>query len=263
MTAPLREPRAATVHASWIARLARHALARALAVSALVGVFLAFMGVPAHGWGFASRLVYMLTVSWIATLMAVGLNRFSERLGWAEALTLRQAGLTTVLMTLPMGLLVWSGDLVLAPRPPRVEQIPTYAAVSLVISGFMNLLAWGLARRPTVVVVQPDAPAPPKFLQRLPLRLRGAEVWAVSAEDHYLRLHTSRGEDLILMRMADAVAELEGIEGARVHRSWWVARDAVTEVRRDNGRAALKLKGGAEAPVSRSYARALRDKRWF
>jgi DNA-binding LytR/AlgR family response regulator len=72
-------------------------------------------------------------------------------------------------------------------------------------------------------------PQPPKFLERLPLKLRGAEVWAVEAEDHYLRLHTSKGQDLILMRLADAVAELEGIEGAQVHRSWWVARDAITD----------------------------------
>ena len=70
---------------------------------------------------------------------------------------------------------------------------------------------------------------PAKFLDRLPPKLRGAEVWAVEAEDHYLRLHTSKGQDLILMRLSDALDELEGIEGAQVHRSWWVARDAITE----------------------------------
>ena len=37
----------------------------------------------------------------------------------------------------------------------------------------------------------------------------------MEAEDHYLRLHTSKGQDLILMRLSDAIAELEGIEGAR------------------------------------------------
>ena len=41
------------------------------------------------------------------------------------------------------------------------------------------------------------------------IELRGAEIFAVEAEDHYLRLHTSRGSDLILMRLSDAVAELE------------------------------------------------------
>ena len=54
---------------------------------------------------------------------------------------------------------------------------------------------------------------PAKFLERLPLKLRGAEVWAVEAEDHYLRLHTSKGQDLILMRLADAIAGAGGDRG--------------------------------------------------
>ncbi|MDB5460698.1 MAG: DNA-binding response regulator, partial [Caulobacteraceae bacterium] len=91
----------------------------------------------------------------------------------------------------------------------------------------------------------------------------GGELYAVQAEDHYLRLHTSRGTDLILLRLADAVAELEGIEGAQTHRSWWVAKAAVTDVRRADGRATLTLRNGVEAPVSRSYTGALRDGGWF
>jgi DNA-binding LytR/AlgR family response regulator len=104
---------------------------------------------------------------------------------------------------------------------------------------------------------------PPKFLERLPLKLRGAEIWAVEAEDHYLRLHTSKGQDLILMRLSDAIPELQGIEGAQVHRSWWVAREAITEAVRGDGRATLTLKDGAEVPVSRTYARLLRERRWI
>ncbi|MGZ3347216.1 MAG: LytTR family DNA-binding domain-containing protein [Phenylobacterium sp.] len=103
----------------------------------------------------------------------------------------------------------------------------------------------------------------PKFLERLPAKLAGAEVWAVEAEDHYLRLHTSLGQDLILMRLSDAVAELQGIEGAQVHRSWWVARSAITEAIRGDGRATLTLKDGAEVPVSRTYARLLRQSGWI
>ena len=85
----------------------------------------------------------------------------------------------------------------------------------------------------------------------------------MEAEDHYLRLHTSRGSDLILMRLADAVAELEGIEGAQTHRSWWVAKAAVVDARRGDGRAVLTLTNGVEAPVSRSYAGALRAAGWY
>jgi DNA-binding LytR/AlgR family response regulator len=85
----------------------------------------------------------------------------------------------------------------------------------------------------------------------------------VEAEDHYLRLHTSKGQDLILMRLADAVAELDGIEGAQVHRSWWVAREAITDAKRGDGRATLTLRDGAEVPVSRTYAGMLRERGWI
>jgi DNA-binding LytR/AlgR family response regulator len=95
------------------------------------------------------------------------------------------------------------------------------------------------------------------------MKLRGASIRAVQAEDHYLRIHTGRGSDLILMRLSDALDELEGLEGSQTHRSWWVARDAVREVARGDGRATLTLDGGLTAPVSRRYARALREAGWY
>jgi DNA-binding LytR/AlgR family response regulator len=42
-----------------------------------------------------------------------------------------------------------------------------------------------------------------------------------------------------------------------------VARDAIVDVERGDGRAVLKLKGGLEAPVSRTHARSLRQARWW
>lgn len=65
------------------------------------------------------------------------------------------------------------------------------------------------------------------------------------------------------MRLSDALGELEGLEGAQTHRSWWVAKDAVASVARGDGRAALTLDGGAIAPVSRRYAKALREAGWW
>jgi len=108
------------------------------------------------------------------------------------------------------------------------------------------------------------APAPSvRFLERLPPKLKGAVLYAVSAEDHYLRLHTSKGSDLILMRLSDALVELEGLEGAQTHRSWWVAKEAVESARREGDRVMLTLKGGVEAPVSRPNVRPLREAGWF
>ncbi len=108
-----------------------------------------------------------------------------------------------------------------------------------------------------------DRPGPPPFLQRLPHRLRSATLIAVQGEDHYVRVHTSLGQHLMLMRLADALTELRGAAGGQTHRSWWVARAAVTAVRRANGRAVLSLSNGAEAPVSRRFSPWLRQNGWY
>ncbi|MBS0333881.1 MAG: LytTR family transcriptional regulator DNA-binding domain-containing protein [Proteobacteria bacterium] len=140
------------------------------------------------------------------------------------------------------------------------ELFGTVLAITLIMV-FVNTLV----ERQAEVFTQaaPQGGAPSKFLDRLPAKLKGAELWAVEAQDHYLRLHTSLGQDLILMRLSDAIVELQGIEGAQTHRSWWVARAAIAQAERGDGRATLTLPDGAEAPVSRTHARRLRELGWI
>ncbi|NWH07475.1 MAG: LytTR family transcriptional regulator [Alphaproteobacteria bacterium] len=105
----------------------------------------------------------------------------------------------------------------------------------------------------------PSPPEPPSGLQaHLPLKLRGAEIQALSAEDHYVRVHTDRGEHLILMRLSDAIATLPPDAGVRIHRSWWVAVRAVQHVERENRGARVALKTGAVARASRAGLSELR-----
>ena len=56
--------------------------------------------------------------------------------------------------------------------------------------------------------------------------------------------------------------ELGGTEGMQVHRSHWIARVAVKKIVRRAGRTVAFLGNGAEVPVSRRYAGALRDANW-
>ncbi len=101
------------------------------------------------------------------------------------------------------------------------------------------------------------------FFERLPARL-GRDVLCLRTEDHYLRVYTSLGDDLILMRMSDAEAELAGWDGMRVHRSWWVARAAIVCSERDSGgKLVLGLSNGLEVPVSRNAVGALRRAGWL
>jgi len=151
-------------------------------------------------------------------------------------------------------------------RITAAELALTYFLV-LFISSFVTLVVYvvdQLTGKRTDQAAGTHAPrAGRALIDKLPPRLRHAEIWSMSAEDHYLRVRTDKGEALILMRLSDAVAACEPLDGARTHRSWWVARTAVDDVRKGDGRGVLVLKDGVEAPVSRTYYPALRETGWF
>ena len=97
---------------------------------------------------------------------------------------------------------------------------------------------------------------------RLSARRRAARLIALAAEDHYVRVHTDAGSELISMRFADAMAELAQAHGFRVHRSWWVAAGAIEGVRWRRGSGEARLEGGLVVPVSRNYAAVIRQAGW-
>jgi LytTr DNA-binding domain len=114
---------------------------------------------------------------------------------------------------------------------------------------------------------QPPATArkteqPSDFRDRLPPRL-GRDLLCLQMEDHYVRAHTPLGSDLILIALKDALEELDGVEGLQVHRSWWVAREAVSEAVNDGRNLSLRLINGVEAPVSRASVAKLRAAGWL
>ena len=135
----------------------------------------------------------------------------------------------------------------------------------LTINLAVVVLAWltrkALNRR-DVRPAAPDGVAPSALRAKLPPRLARARLVAVEAEDHYLRIRTEAGSALVLMRLGDALEALSGLDGFRTHRSWWVARTAVEAVRWKGGRGALSLSDGSSAPVSRTYAAALKGTDW-
>jgi hypothetical protein len=141
----------------------------------------------------------------------------------------------------------------------------------LVISALLTAGGWALDRlgEKSPAATAPESPAvapaasPPAFADRLPAKFRAGAIYAVSAEDHYLRVHTSLGETMILMRLADAIRELAALEGLQVHRSWWVARQGLADVSKGEGRVTLKLKSGVEAPVSRANLKVVKDAGWL
>ncbi len=94
-------------------------------------------------------------------------------------------------------------------------------------------------------------PQTPALLSRLPLEKRGA-LLAISAEDHYITVITAKGREMLLMRLADAIAEAVPIQGLQIHRSHWVALSAVAKVTRVGDGAEATLTNGETLPIARA-----------
>jgi DNA-binding LytR/AlgR family response regulator len=118
------------------------------------------------------------------------------------------------------------------------------------------------AEAPPPVSISQPAEEVPLFLRRIPPRL-GIDVLSLAAEDHYIRVTTALGSDLILCRLSDAIAELGPAGGQRVHRSYWVAQGAVASVERKDGKTVLLLTNGETVPVSQSYLPSLKAAGWL
>jgi DNA-binding LytR/AlgR family response regulator len=240
---------------------------RVWAVATAAGLFLAF--VDAFGTDQAPlwrRMAYWLPAIWVGVGVGMIVGPFVSRrpklgdnpvLSWA---------LVTTITAAPLSVIIWWWTGVQFGARPLSALANFYAPVWLITAAMTALMF--LLNRPGMETLpaMPDAPgapgAPVRFLARLPAKIKGGQIYAVQAEDHYLRVRTSKGADLILLRLSDAVAELDGIEGAQIHRSWWVAQDGFDAVERRDGRVFLTLKDGGEAPVSRANVKALRESGW-
>ena len=98
----------------------------------------------------------------------------------------------------------------------------------------------------------------PPLLDRLAPERRG-ELYYLTMQDHYVEVVTSNGTSLVLLRLADAIKETAPLDGVQIHRSHWVARNAVRETERQGDRLVVKMANGITLPVSRSRRNALKD----
>jgi DNA-binding LytR/AlgR family response regulator len=252
---------------SWLRRnWVRGGWTQTLAIGFVVAVVMAAAG------GFQTshipltpRVAYWIGLVFGGVVVAQLIRAWITRATWTERRPWLAAATIAAVTTIPMCLVVAYSSALISGERPRLERVWLVFPDVVVITLCTTVLAVLVHRAGPLGQTHEAAEGapPPKFLARLTPKLAGATLYAVEAEDHYLRLHTSRGDDLILMRLTDAIGELEGIEGARTHRSWWVAKAAVVSAERAEGRATLTLPSGAHAPVSRSYIKPLRDAGWF
>ena len=235
----------------------------------LIGLF-AFIG-PFGTYdsiGLAGRFGYWalaLGANWLVcgSVVMLTLRLASDESGPKRILAIAGAALTAAV---PGTGVVHTAEILFRPAYEGDNALPTiYLGVAVLMLAISFLVVSILPRRrrsspETGLSVENDAAAEEavRFLDRLPPQI-GRDLVYLRMADHYVEAFTTRGSTLVLMRFADAVAELEGAGGLRVHRSYWVAKEHVTGATRRNGRTILSLTGGHEAPVSRGYLPAVRE----
>lgn len=244
-------------------RLRRHLIAVVLAIA----VF-SWLG----PFGTATRLEPGVLVAYWALaiagnwLIAMAIVPFAIRL-FLQVGRPALAGIAagSAIAALPGTGLVWILEWGLAGTTASATMLTWLYGCVVVVYLVLSFLAWQFVELPLQAREEratPPQPARAPFLSRLPARL-GEDLLHLHMQDHYVEAATAKGSELVLLRFRDALREVEGLDGMQVHRSHWVARDAVSRVVRRDGRIFLELSNGTRVPVSRSFQPALREGGWL
>ena len=260
----MREKTSHAVHASRTAMLFRQPL-RGFFIATIAAVFFSIIG--ALGTDEApvgKRLIYWLLVMNSGAALGAFVTPVIKGWGRLRAQILLEGALVSLVITIPLTIILIGANTVFFQSFGGWTDALAMFAIVLMVSAIITTLNYLTEPAPAVTVAQAAPPVtPPRLCARLPQRLQFAKIKALEAEDHYLRIHTDQGSELILMRLSDAIGELDGLDGARCHRSWWVARGAVVDSMRRGNQAMLSLDIDIDVPVSRTYRPVLKAAGWL
>lgn len=204
------------------------------------------------------RLIYWAAVVFLTYGTGTAVTGGLARQPWVRNMAfLPRVTIISVAVGLGVSVMLTAIDaVVLGDLPDGPAEWLFSAVIALIISAvIVTLGSLAAMERPA-----DDAPAthrPAIILDRLPLDKRGPLV-SLSVQDHYVRIATTKGAAMVLMRLSDAIREAGDTPGLQVHRAHWVARASVVAARKTGETAILTLRDGTEIPVSRRYVPALR-----
>jgi hypothetical protein len=85
------------------------------------------------------------------------------------------------------------------------------------------------------------------------------DLLSVSSEDHYVKIRTRAGAEMLRGRLSDMIGQLSCRDGIQPHRSHWVAREAVADMVAKDGHKYLELVDGSQIPVARGRIADVRE----
>ena len=240
---------------------------RWLTAATVIGIALGVAG-PFGSYGndgIVMRVACWTGMLWIGTILlrlSVG-----PAVAYAPALGVSRnvaAAVATILACVPLAVAVALINRGLWPQyTSSLRPLDWYAQTLFVAGALVAAALWfeQIRNAQTAARASQAAPASAKPVQLAPQLL--AQTLCLEMEDHYIRVHTAAGSELVLLPMRQAIEQLSKVDGPRVHRSWWVSRAAVRTIGR-NGRAmVLELSNGLKVPVARNNVTSLRAAGWL
>jgi hypothetical protein len=199
-------------------------------------------------WAIDIGCGWILTLGFLALLLR---NPFTGN--WPAS---APPGTAVLLAGLPIGLVVIRVEQAFRHNTLGPKIMIRVFFICALIGGMVNMRI--RARAGLDPAAPPQTPdTEPAFFKRLPSD-PGTGIISLTTRDHYVEVTTAKGSTLVLIRFSDAIAELSGLDGVRIHRSHWVARAAMRKTSRQNGKPVLELVDGRHLPISRTYMATVR-----
>ncbi|MEM9854700.1 MAG: LytTR family DNA-binding domain-containing protein [Pseudomonadota bacterium] len=133
------------------------------------------------------------------------------------------------------------------------DETAPLSLVACIFSAFVVAVPISALRLGVGIPGAPPSAERPTAGPRLLARLGGDEgpVLRISGKDHFVEVVTAQDTHSLRMRLADAVAEMDAVDGFFTHRSHWVARAAIRDVERAGARHFIVSEDEERIPVSR------------
>ena len=216
---------------------------------ALIGPFGSY-----EGLSLPMRLVYWMPIVLGAHVMVKAAHVIVDR-ALPQATPLQWQLAAVIVFSAIFSPAVWAYSKLFSDRFDRLESLLLMAGNVFGVALTLGLVVYFVTRHGRT---EEDTASPPRLYERLPDG-KVATIVRLTVNDHYVEVFLDDGSShRLLMRLADAVSEMDDTPGFYTHRSHWVASAYVRDAVRENRRDFLVLKTGAKVPVTKTFRESVR-----
>lgn len=226
-----------------------------------------------------TRIAYWTGLFWIGSLVlwpcVVAALLVGPRRGFPPIFS---AAAAVLVACIPLAALGAAGTYLFWPvRASGMRTLEWYGLTIIVALPAISALVWLELRKADIFQARPGfaSTGEPKLLAgggagsteadgggALPDHVLAAAL-CLQMEDHHVRVHTQGRSYLHYAVMRQVVDAMDEQDGLQVHRSWWVARDAVEGWHKEDRSVVLVLSNGLHVPVARNRVATLRAEGWL